>query len=212
MLCHRSEAIKNSKNPNYPPMKFRGAEICNSNLDAPIKFKVMNKPSYDYSDDIEKATNNDVEICSCQISLFELTSLNKKAVDMKNKDGQVVSQLEFKGLIIENIPNFVSYLKSGWEISLAVAIDFTTSNGIATDPKSLHYLSDGSDGNSDGNQYQQVIGAVGSILEKYNYEKSFPVYGFGGTPTFMGETKISHCFPLNGDDQNPEVVGTQNIL
>lgn len=30
--------------------------------------------------------------------------------------------------VIEN-PNFVDYLRSGWQISLSVAIDFTASNG-----------------------------------------------------------------------------------
>ena len=43
--------------------------------------------------------------------------------------------------MIEN-PNFVDYLRSGWQISLSVAIDFTASNGQVHDPTSLHSLDD----------------------------------------------------------------------
>jgi hypothetical protein len=41
---------------------------------------------------------------------------------------------------INEVPNFVDYLRSGWGISLAVAIDFTSSNGEYSNPSSLHYL------------------------------------------------------------------------
>jgi len=60
-----------------------------------------------------------------------------------------------------------------------VAIDFTASNGESSMPNSLHYL-------GDFNQYEQAISAVGSILEVYDNDRSFPVYGFGGVPRFMG--------------------------
>jgi len=36
------------------------------------------------------------------------------------------------------VGNFLDYLKSGWEIKLYVAIDFTGSNGKVSEPKSLH--------------------------------------------------------------------------
>lgn len=51
--------------------------------------------------------------------------------------------------VIEN-PNFVEYLRSGWQISLSVAIDFTASNGQVKDPTSLHSL-------NEGNQYVEAI-------------------------------------------------------
>jgi len=37
-------------------------------------------------------------------------------------------------------PSFVDYLRSGWGISLGVAIDFTGSNLNPKIPGSLHYL------------------------------------------------------------------------
>lgn len=76
-------------------------------------------------------------------------------------------------------PNFLTYLRSGTQISLAVAIDFTGSNGEPAYPNSLHYL-------GAYNQYEHATRAVGSILEVYDADRSFPVYGFGGVPRFMG--------------------------
>ena len=56
------------------------------------------------------------------------------------------------------------------------------------------------------------MSCVGSILEPYDFDKSFPVYGFGGIPRFMGVNQVNHCFPLNGNSQNPEVFSIQGIL
>jgi hypothetical protein len=102
---------------------------------------------------------------------------------------------EFK--IIEK-PTFFEYLQSGWGISLQVGIDFTGSNGDYTEPSSLHFL-------SGYNQYEHATRCVGSILESYDSDKSFPVYGFGGVPRYMGVNQVSHCFPLNGNLKNPEI-------
>jgi hypothetical protein len=35
------------------------------------------------------------------------------------------------------------------------------------------------------NQYEAAITHVGGILENYDYDRSFPVYGFGGVPLHM---------------------------
>lgn len=36
--------------------------------------------------------------------------------------------------------SFVDYLRSGWQVSLSLAIDYTGSNGNPSSPSSLHYL------------------------------------------------------------------------
>ena len=68
-----------------------------------------------------------------------------------------------------------------------VAIDYTASNGTATDPDSLHFM-------GPSNQYEATINTVCKALEHYDYDKLFPVFGFGGVPP--GATKVSHCFNL----------------
>ena len=47
-------------------------------------------------------------------------------------------------------------------------------------------------------------------MEYYDSDRKFPVYGFGGKP--FGESQVSHCFALNGNPGDPEVLGTHGIL
>ena len=102
-------------------------------------------------------------------------------------------------------PGFVDYLRSGWQISLVAAIDYTASNGNPSDPSSLHFLG----GN---NQYENALMNVGVVVEPYDNDKSFPVFGFGGIPRHMGINSVNHCFALNGNPQNPDIIGIQNIV
>ena len=97
---------------------------------------------------------------------------------------------------------FMDYLRSGWQINLSVAIDYTLSNEQNYEP-SLHQM--GPD-----NQYEKVINMVGGILEPYDYDKLYPVFGFGGKPTMLEgpNAKVSHCFPLT----SPCVQGVAGIL
>jgi len=36
------------------------------------------------------------------------------------------------------------------------------------------------------NQYEAAIFNVGNVLEPYDNDRTFPVYGFGGIPRHMG--------------------------
>lgn len=101
---------------------------------------------------------------------------------------------------------FVDYLRSGWAISLVVAIDYTASNGAPSTQESLHYL-------GPNNQYESALSWVGAIVEPYDSDRSFPVFGFGGVPRHIrGMNSTSHCFALNGNPQNPEIIGINNIV
>ncbi len=54
-------------------------------------------------------------------------------------------------LQLHHEPTFLDYVAGGCEITMMLAIDFTSSNKIPTDPESLHYM------NPNGwNLYQQV--------------------------------------------------------
>lgn len=63
-----------------------------------------------------------------------------RTYELKNKMSQVVGKLSVERFNINEVPNFVDYLRSGWGISLHVAIDFTGSNGDPQKPESLHYI------------------------------------------------------------------------
>jgi len=48
------------------------------------------------------------------------------------------------------------------------------------------------------NQYEASINMVGAIMEPYDYDRMYPVYGFGGKPHFMGLKSVNLCFQLSG--------------
>jgi hypothetical protein len=100
--------------------------------------------------------------------------------------------------------SFIDYLRGGMQINLWVAIDFTGSNGAPNLPNSLHYLG------SKANQYETAIRACGDIVAYYDYDQKFPAFGFGGK--FYGNPNVDHCFPLNGNPNDPEINGIDGIL
>ena len=90
------------------------------------------------------------------------------------------------------------------EINLTVAIDFTLSNESPKKESSLHYLG------AKKTIYEKAIKSCGDIVGHFDFDQKFPAYGFGGK--FFGEPEVSHCFPLNGKMENPEIKGIEGIL
>ena len=100
---------------------------------------------------------------------------------------------------------FLDYIKKGGiRIGLNIGIDFTKSNKPPNDPSSLHsYV------NEQKNPYEKAILTCGKILEYYDYDLLFPVYGFGAV--FEGET--SYCFNINYfGDKKPEIEFVDKII
>ena len=50
---------------------------------------------------------------------------------------------------------------------------------------------------------------MGKIVEDYDSDKRFPVYGFGAR---LPDETVSHNFPLTFDAQNPAVDGISGII
>ncbi|GKY97057.1 hypothetical protein MPSEU_000664300 [Mayamaea pseudoterrestris] len=100
-------------------------------------------------------------------------------------------------------PEFVDYLSSGCQISLAVAIDFTASNGDPRQPGTPHYFHPSD--SKEWNDYEKAIFAVGSILAKYDSDQKFPIWGFGAKYRDV----VRHCFQCGTE---VEVEGVQGIM
>ena len=98
---------------------------------------------------------------------------------------------------------FIDYIKNGVTIKLTIGIDFTSSNNAPDNPESLHYLGGGM------NDYELAIKACGTIVAYYDYNQSFPVYGFGAV--IKGQNKANMCFNINFK-QNPEIYTIDNVL
>ena len=145
-----------------------------------------------------------MQLGNCTVTVKEL--LEKQEIELKNpQTNQEIGSLIVEQISVTEYATLIDYLRGGWNLSLSIAIDFTGSNGDPSDPSSLHYL-------GGYNQYEQAIISIASILETYDDDKKFVVWGFGGIPKFMGENDPNIrskylCFPLNGDENNIEVNG-----
>lgn len=100
-------------------------------------------------------------------------------------------------------PEFIDYLTGGCQISLAVAIDFTASNGDPRQEGTPHYFHPPA--SKEWNDYEKAIFAVGSILAKYDFDQRFPVWGFGAKYNNI----VRHCFQCGTE---VEVEGVQGIM
>jgi hypothetical protein len=87
-----------------------------------------------------------------------------------------------------------------------LAIDFTSSNGDPRQPNSLHFRQNGK-----YNDYQSAIRSIGDILDNYDSDHRYPVYGYGGKlpPNYQ---VVSHCFNANMNPYDPYVQGVDGIL
>lgn len=181
-------------------------QLCNSDKYLPIKIDC-----YDH-----ESSGKHEYICHCVTSLSQLIEMEGGEVMLTNEKKAAKKGSKYKGsghLVINQCqmiekPSFIEYLRGGWAISLAVAIDFTASNGEPSDPRSLHYMGGATAGKL--NSYESAIIQVGSIVEEYDFDKRFPTLGFGGIPRYQGATAVSHCFSLTPDGS--EVLGVRGML
>ena len=121
---------------------------------------------------------------------------------------QKEAKLNFTVCKFQNKNSFLNYIFGGCEINLAIAVDFTMSNGDPKSSDSLHT------NNLNKNQYHQVLKSVGDILQFYDEDKQFPCFGFGAKLKNGGipSTKASHCFAMNGNIFDPECDGLDGVL
>lgn len=94
------------------------------------------------------------------------------------------------------------------QLNFSLAVDFTASNGEADSKSSLHYIHE--DPESQLNQYEAAIVAVGEIIEDYDSDRQYPALGFGAK--IPPDGKASHCFPLTFDNSNPFCGGVSGLL
>ncbi|CAH8298120.1 unnamed protein product, partial [Eruca vesicaria subsp. sativa] len=85
-----------------------------------------------------------------------------------------------RGHFVEKVQySFLDYISSGFELNFMVAVDFT------------------------------AIMEVGEVIQFYDSDRNFPVWGFGGRTS---DGHVSHAFNLNGTSYGDEVVGVEGIM
>ena len=153
-----------------------------------------------------KPNGRHISLGICKFLCQEILGVSPDPLLIKTKKNKTVGRLEIaKAEYLERF-SFLDFVFGGLEITMTVAIDFTLSNGNPHERDSLHYF------DFNNNQYLKAITSVGSILENYDTNKRIPVLGFGAKIPGVLDTRASHCFAVNGNILNPEVVGINGVI
>jgi hypothetical protein len=168
---------------NFNPIKIPAMFLCNGDYDHPIAIE-FHSPQ-------ERV-----------VLAVHITTVNKLLSERNFTVGGLNVTCTSE-LIKEH--TFIDYLRGGTQLSLTLGIDFTGSNGNPRDRDSLHRI------NEDGkpNQYQLAIRSCGDILAYYDYDQTFPVYGYGAI--LPNTSWADHCFPLNLQ-QDPNIKTIDGVL
>ena len=59
-----------------------------------------------------------------------------------------------------------------------------------------------------------MLKSVWDIIEHYDSDKWIPSFGFGAKPHFpnLSQEDVSHCFPINGSFEYPQINGFNNFM
>ncbi|XP_013991166.1 copine-9 isoform X2 [Salmo salar] len=203
-ICHKTEVVKNTLNPVWQPFTIAVRALCNGDYDRTVKVDVYDWDRDGSHDFIGEFTTSyrDFSRGQNQFNVYEVLNPKKKGRKKKYINSGTVTLLSFK---VESEYTFVDFIRGGTQLNFTVAIDFTASNGNPSQPTSLHYMNP-----YQMNAYAMALKAVGEIIQDYDSDKLFPAYGFGAK--LPPDGKISHAFPLSGDNENPNCVGIEGVL
>jgi len=189
----KSEVVMNDLSPIFKTSQIQVQKLCNGDYHRPLKMEF-----FDWDSDGGHDTMGFVETSLASIIESVGKPSGNMAVTYKNKTHgyMVVRKAE-----VFQVPTLTQYVSGGMQMSLMVAVDYTGSNGSPMVPGTLHHI----DPRGIPNQYQSAIGCIGSILQEYDSDKKFPIWGFGARINGV----VNHCFPIGS---TPEVQGVGGLL
>lgn len=172
----KTEVMRSTQNPTWAPIRIRATTLCNGDFDRNIKIDCYDRRS--------NGSHKLIGTCYTSLRILNSTTGNQPTMNLTTQSGaHGVLKVE-KINLVEDI-SFLDYIRNGTQLHFAVAIDFTASNGVFTDPRSLHYLSA-----TRPNSYEIALRAVGEIIQQYDSTLLFPAFGktfrviFGVFPLF----------------------------
>ena len=183
-----TEIIKNTLDPVWRPIKIG---LCEK----------VRLECFDWDSD----SVHDL-IGSCEITWEGIKESHQ--VDLISKKKKKAGILKLSAIKPIKEYSFLDYIQNGTMLNFAVAIDFTGSNGHPSKKDSLHYIGTQAAPSKTYTAYENAISGIGSVLEYYDQDRLFPVYGFGAK---INKGDVSHNFNVTFNE-NPNVFGVQGIL
>lgn len=207
-LVYRSEPCKvRTRNPEFPPFELTLQQLCgheaNKNSQLYIDFfETRNDGSHKQIGAAETSLNALLNmIGNKQVPLINKRRQQKRGANKYTDSGKV----RIVSLDVQRVYSFLDFITAGMQIEFAVAIDFTASNGIPGNPKSLHFLNQYAP-----NQYEMAIRAVLDVCQSYNRSKQFEATGFGAI--LLPSRQLSDLFPLHLSDNYFTVAGVDGVM
>jgi len=179
--------------------------LCNGDIDRPLRIQVWDWNSNGKHVSMGIVNTSVRAMLTNNGAGMEVIEADKKAKSKSYNNSGFINASHTR---IEHYPTFSEFIQGGCDINMIVAIDFTGSNGDPRSPDSLHYI----DPSGRFNAYQNAISSVGKVLQQYDSDKKYSVYGFGARVRLpSGEfSPVQHCFPVYGG--GVEVSGIDGIL
>jgi hypothetical protein len=198
-LAHQTKHIMDNLNPIWDAFEIPAQKLCYGKHDSKIVVECWDWEKKHEHKFIGKTAFSLDDILKGQKEFSLLTAKGKPAGTLKLTNFNLVQK-----------PSFMDFIRGGEQLSFILAVDFTGSNGVPSNPSSLHYVNP----NGQPNQYQSAITAVGEIILNYDYDRMVPAFGFGAKPHFptLNSPQVVHCFPLNGNPQSAEVADLPGLI
>jgi hypothetical protein len=191
----RSETMPKMTTGAWPSFRIPVQFLSGGDPDAPVRLIVK--------DDCSKKPPIEIgRLVTSANGLIRFSETKAVIPLVMGKDRKGSPSLQFEGQLTKQV-SFVNYLQNGLSLDLITGIDYTRSNGDIRNVSSLHHVVAGR-----ANVYENCIQVLGSLIGMYDTDQRFPLFGFGGE--YHGQ--VDHCFPVNGHDADPVVVGLDGIL
>uniref|UniRef100_A0A6U1QQM2 C2 domain-containing protein n=1 Tax=Cyclophora tenuis TaxID=216820 RepID=A0A6U1QQM2_CYCTE len=197
---HKSSIIRNNLNPQWPPDTISLQTLCNGDVNRKLQIQLVDWDRDGSHDDMGCIETTVAELVdkgrgssSSSSSSFQVTRTTRRGKSKK------AGTLTVRHARIVNQTTMLDYITGGCQLSLMVAVDFTLSNGRPSNSMSLHRQDP-----TKWNDYQRAISKIGVILQEYDTDKLFPIWGFGAKINSVAQP----CFPL----MQHEVYGAQGLL
>uniref|UniRef100_A0A914USU4 Copine-3 n=1 Tax=Plectus sambesii TaxID=2011161 RepID=A0A914USU4_9BILA len=209
-VIHRTEVVRNTLDPSWAPFTIPLRSLCGSDYTRPILIECFDwnqNGAHEFIGSFYTSIDQILSTPKEQMAVFELENL---ALKEKKKDYRHSGMVTVTRAVLKKNYSLVDYLGAGTRLRCTIAIDLTKSNGLPFDRSSLHYLDQ--NGQSE-NDYERALIAVCTIMQDYNRDAKFAVYGFGAIPLIDGDGEtVAHDFALNGDPSSAECVGVDGVL